>query len=888
MNTPANTGNPAGQAPGLTALTLKPGDKVDHFEIVQQAGAGGTSVVFAAFDAMLNRTVAIKQIIAPPGEEGDDLRQRAVREAKLHRAVAMSDRTMLVQFIDVVNDKRGVFLITEFVDGPTLEWILQSEPAPMEQRQALGIIAATAKGLASIHAAKMIHRDLKPSNILMPRGGGLKIADFGLAAALSDQQAMDLGSVRYMAPEVLQGGLATTSSDMYALGIIAYEMFAGRDKFNEAFRTILRDQRNQAMRWVKWHTNVRAKVTPLHTLVPEIPEGLSDLVARMMDKEPSRRIANSHELMEAIRMHFAGDISSVISTPQPHDSMQPADMGDVSETAEIPKRSKIPMILVGMLVFWLVAIGGYFIYQNQMVKQDFRGRITQFADDVESADDLHHDENDYAKSLHDFNELRASLLIQFNAEETPEGFKDEFLNLGRLSAAGVARAQGMMSVSEDPPNYIGALKSFEAYLEEMMKIEDDPTRLADTSLTRAEADSLVQSHTKREAFQQNANHIAQLLDEGHLEQAIQEIRSQNRTLGNLAEEDQATLNQLDARYRRLDNAEEDAQTTRLAQGMVDDGDLDDAIDLLQAAVDDDPDAASPDHVAMLQTLKLRVFRAESDRAIAIAEGQNDFDELIELLRIRIENEDNPEEFVARFNRLVNDRDANLASEYIQNGQLNQAVALLNDVLIVDPDHPFARQLMAGIGNERAYLDKKNEAERAFSVQDYPRAIAVAQEAIGLGGTRDGSMNNIVTESTGQMALTAATQAHREGDLDTANDQLAIARNNLGDTEQIRALALEISDLREYRTFVAAGDVSFERGEYGPAKRSYIAAREIFANASINDKIRNCDFYMWIVACDQAIQRHQWDAADSALTRAEQIQTNAETRERRQTIQDRIQ
>ncbi|XAL99290.1 protein kinase [Phycisphaeraceae bacterium D3-23] len=884
MNIPATPGE-ANTSPGLTALTLKPGDKVDHFEIVQQVGAGGSGVVFAAFDAILNRTVAIKQVIVPPGDEGDDLRQRAVKEAKVHRGVAITDRAMLVQFIDVVNDPRGVFLISEFVDGPTLEWILQSEPAPMEQRQALGIIAATSKGLSSIHAANMVHRDLKPSNILMPRGGGLKISDFGLAAALSDQQAMDLGSVRYMAPELLQGGKATTSSDIYAMGIMAYEMLAGRDKFNEAFRTILRDQRNQAMRWVKWHTNPRAKVAPLSTLVPDIPQSLSDLVSRMMEKEPARRIANTHELMEAIRLHFANDAQGAIPTPQPHQTMQPAVVGDVSETAAVPKRSKIPMILVGMLVFWLLAIGGYFIYKGQETKQQYRDRIATLAGEIEAADDLHFGENNYADALHAFNELKATLTNEY--KDSPESFKDEFTNLGQLSAAGVHRAQGQLHVADS--NYIDALASFIAYDEAMQAISDGPTRLADTDLTRGEADRLVQSHRRRAAFQENANEIAALLNEGKLETAIERIRIQRDTLGdNLAAEDQGTLDALHARYRMLFNTEKNAAITQQANELVEVGDLDEAIELLQDTIDDDPEAASPEHTAMLAALELRVFRTESDRDIALAEGRNDMEELIELLYDRIERDPEPEAFVARYENLINDRDTQLADGHIEDGQLNRAVTLLEGVLDRDPDHRRAQQLMAGIGNERAYLAKVGQAERAFAASNYSQAIELATEAIELGGARGGAMNDIITQSTGQLALASASAAMEEGDVETAERQLAIARNNLGNTEQVLALARAITNLRDYRTLVAEGDVFFERGEYGPAKRKYIAAREIFANPGINASILDCDFEMWLELCDTNIQRSQWDEAESALSRAEAIKTNAQTRERRQTIQDRTQ
>src|SRR5439155_314842 len=120
---------------------------------------------------------------------------------------------------------------------------------PMDQKQVLGIVGATALALEAIHKEGVVHRDLKPSNILLPRAGGLKVVDFGIAGLVGAQEALSVGTVRYMAPELFAEGGLDGRADIYSLGIIAYEMLAGREKFNEAFRVVIRDQRNQAMRW---------------------------------------------------------------------------------------------------------------------------------------------------------------------------------------------------------------------------------------------------------------------------------------------------------------------------------------------------------------------------------------------------------------------------------------------------------------------------------------------------------------------------------------------------------------------------------------------------------------------------------------------------------------
>ncbi|MEM9560854.1 MAG: protein kinase, partial [Planctomycetota bacterium] len=865
------------------ALTLKPGDKVDNYEIVQQVGAGGSAVVFAAYDAILDRTVAVKQIVIPTGEDGDQLRQHAVAEAQHHRKVSKSDPAMLVTFIDVINDPRGVFLISEFVDGPSLEWILQSEPAPMEQRQALGILAATSKGLASIHAANMVHRDLKPANIMLPRGGGLKIADFGLAAALSEQQAMDLGSVRYMAPELLQGEPGSPSSDLYSLGMIAYEMLAGRDKFNEAFRTILRDQRNQAMRWMKWHTNPRAKVAPLNQLVPEIPQSLSDLVARMMEKEPSRRVGTSAELMDAIRNHFAaGEQQGPVPTPPPHSAMQPGPIGDASETAAVPKKSKVPMILGAMVVLWGVAIGGYLLYNNAQKNQQISEQIAGLADELDAADQLHID-NDYAGSRAAFLDVRQALKKQLDA--SPESFRAEIIELGQLTNAGIARAEGLLHVEAE--DYIAAAASFNEYKLEMAEVDDTLVDLSGLSLSLNEADSRVQSNKPRANFQEIAQDIESLLDNGELEEAIVMIRTQ-RDMEDMAEADAERLASLDARYRQLRNTANNNRITAQAMTMVEDGDIDDAIDLLQDTIDEDPEAAAPEHKELLASLELTVARTENDRAIARAENRDDTEALIEALSDRIAFDPEPEAFQTRYDRLINDRDTSRASDLIGEDKLNEAVAILTVVLERNPNHRLARELMAGIGDMRAFLAKKREAEQAFGRRDYPAAIRIANEAIDLGGDRDGRMNEIIDTSTGEMAFADATEEFAAGNLDESERLLGIARDKLGNTQGVLALETQIDELREYSTLVAEGDTHFRRGEYGPAKRKYLAAREIFSNAAITEKIRECDCFQWLAQCDVYIARQEWVQAESALSSAEGFQINDETRARREILNNRQQ
>jgi len=870
---------------GVTSLTVKPGDKVDNYEIIEQIGAGGSAIVFKGNDPVLNRTVAIKQIVVPQGEGGDDVRQRAVQEAKSHKQVAASDPNQLVQFIDLINDPRGLFLITEFIDGPSLEWILQSETKPMDQRQALGIIAATSKGLAAIHTAGIVHRDLKPSNILMPRAGGLKIGDFGLAAAMSEQQVMDLGSVRYMSPELLRGENASPASDMYSLGIIAYEMLAGREKFNEAFKSIVRDQRNQAMRWVKWHTNARTKVPPLSQLVPDISTSLSDLVSRMMDKEASRRVAGSEQLLEAIRMHFASaQDGQQAQAPQAHQTGSPSDVDDISETAAVPKRSKVPMILAATLVLWIAVMGGFFYYKGQQKAKAYDEQIAEYQTRLIDADNLYSEDHDYPQSELAFANLYTDLKAAY--ESSPEKYHAQFIQLSYLARSGEMRAAGRISADEG--DYVSARTSYQKYEEYIGTAMDNPPWPNPTSLSTSAADDLHESSQTRAAWQEIAAVITGLLDDVSLREADQQIRQQQDRVDELVEADREELAALQARYTQLRNHARNVQVLADAEELIEQGDIDDAIRKLNETITSDGDAAWDQHVALRDRLVMEERIAESDDRIRRERNRNNIPGELDALQERTSFDPQPE-FDRRIVTLQNNQALANAEEALSNDNPNQAEAQLNQILERTPDHPQALQMLASIGTVREFMQVRRQAQQAMASREYEEAIKLANDAIDINGDPDGQLGNIITQSTGNLALDQSEADYDAGDLESAAEQIAIARENLGATQQVLAHEAKIEEMETYQALVTAGDRLFDRGDYGPAIRSYTDAQEVFDNDTISDKIDECNFKMWLVACDRHIQtRDEWDAAESALARAEAIKINDETRARRQQIENRLQ
>ncbi|HPS53047.1 MAG TPA: serine/threonine-protein kinase, partial [Phycisphaerae bacterium] len=185
---------------------------------------------------------------------------------------------------------------------------IQEAEGPVEPRAMLLILFRLASALHDVHSAGIVHRDIKPSNIVMSTNGlRPTIIDFGVATTTDSNASMPLATTKYLAPEIYAGnGEVDGRADLYSLGFIAYEMLIGREKFNEIFEDIVRDKHSQALRWMKWHGNPAVTAPRLHDVLPSIPVPLSNVVARLMEKDPNRRFKSAEEFAIALRGNFAG------------------------------------------------------------------------------------------------------------------------------------------------------------------------------------------------------------------------------------------------------------------------------------------------------------------------------------------------------------------------------------------------------------------------------------------------------------------------------------------------------------------------------------------------------------------------------------------------------
>jgi serine/threonine-protein kinase len=273
--------------------------RIDRYELLEQVGTGGMSVVYRGRDTALDREVAVK-ILHPHLASRPESRARFSREA---RAVARLSHPNIVEIFDYSGDEAGEsWLVTEFVHGRTLRTFADEVGFGLPEVGAL-VGRAVAEALAHAHAAGVIHRDLKPENVLVCEEGGrraVKLADFGIAriAAADDRMTMTgalVGSPNHMAPEIVEGRPADARSDVFSLGTLLYWLCTGSLPFAAPNPTAT------LRRVIQGEFDDPRQASPL------VMEGLARVIRRALDGDPAARPASAVELRDALDAVLAED-----------------------------------------------------------------------------------------------------------------------------------------------------------------------------------------------------------------------------------------------------------------------------------------------------------------------------------------------------------------------------------------------------------------------------------------------------------------------------------------------------------------------------------------------------------------------------------------------------
>jgi serine/threonine-protein kinase len=257
-----------------------------RYQVRSRIARGGMATVYLATDLRLERRVAIKVM---HGHLADDT-QYKVRFIQEARSAARLAHPNVVNVYDQGQDAETAYLVMEYLPGITLRELLHEHPV-LTTDQAMDIMEAVLSGLAAAHRNGIVHRDLKPENVLLADDGRIKISDFGLARAATTQTATGnalLGTIAYLSPELVTRGVADARSDIYAVGIMLYEMLAGEQPFKG----------EQPFQIAQQHANDTVP-TP-STKNPRVPVELDELVLWSTARDPEQRPRDARAMLEQL------------------------------------------------------------------------------------------------------------------------------------------------------------------------------------------------------------------------------------------------------------------------------------------------------------------------------------------------------------------------------------------------------------------------------------------------------------------------------------------------------------------------------------------------------------------------------------------------------------
>lgn len=272
-----------------------PGRLADRYDVQEPVGEGASAITYRGWDDRLERVVAIKILRADMARDESFVR-RFRQEA---RAAASVSHGNVVDVYDFGKQDDALYIVMQYVDGEDLKHLIQRE-APIPPQRVRSIIGQVLDGLRAIHAAGIVHRDVKPQNVLIGRDGIARLTDFGVAHVHEDSglttAGTTVGTAAYMAPEQAQGGPVTEATDLYAVGVMLYEMLTGYLPFNGP----------TAMATMLEHIQ-REPVPPSQRLPGRgITVAMDSVVMQALAKDPTRRFNSARAMKQAIGSAFSG------------------------------------------------------------------------------------------------------------------------------------------------------------------------------------------------------------------------------------------------------------------------------------------------------------------------------------------------------------------------------------------------------------------------------------------------------------------------------------------------------------------------------------------------------------------------------------------------------
>jgi serine/threonine protein kinase len=333
-------------------------EKIGKYEIIDLLGKGAMGIVYKALDPDIDREVAIKTIrfdLISDDEEKNELMLRFIREA---RAAGKLVHPNIITIHDVGREKDMTYIVMQYIKGSSLQnWIASKKK--LSAADIVNLMIQLCDALNFAHQGGIVHRDIKPANILLDNSGKPHICDFGVAhveMSTITQTGATIGTPSYMSPEQVMGKKIDKRSDIFSLGAILYELLTGKRPFEgESITTVI-------------YKIVNEEAVPLTQLRKELPPEFEQIINKALAKDPDGRYDTCAEMADALRKvsHFSDETLAMTGVQE----------SPFARKTQAKKRNKIllPLAVAGAAI--VIAIGGYFLYQNM-------GTGSSFSEDVQ-------------------------------------------------------------------------------------------------------------------------------------------------------------------------------------------------------------------------------------------------------------------------------------------------------------------------------------------------------------------------------------------------------------------------------------------------------------------------------------------------------------------------
>jgi predicted Ser/Thr protein kinase len=301
--------------------------KIGRYEIKRIIGKGGWSVVYGGVHSFLNLPVAIKMLKHDMALDPDFL-EKFQNEARI---VAGLNHHNIVRVYDIEHIYRTVFIVMEYLEGESLRSLMDSS-AGLPLSKLLEFLVQTAKGLEYAHAQGIVHQDIKPANLFLTNGDILKILDFGLACHPEEEQTEWEGTIHYMSPEQIEGDPIDERTDIYSLGITAFEMAVGRLPFAHSDVSMIMDA----------HVN-EALPDPCE-LNPALPAELGEIIVRATEKDPANRFSSASDMLR-----FLLPLSAKYGAKPPEENQESKKIMNLALRYESGQQLEMNTLLEGLV-----------------------------------------------------------------------------------------------------------------------------------------------------------------------------------------------------------------------------------------------------------------------------------------------------------------------------------------------------------------------------------------------------------------------------------------------------------------------------------------------------------------------------------------------------------